>query len=78
VPVALEYCFTRRASAADTAWIERGLRYLCAPFRADVERSGGLVEVRPSVTSSLLGPSEGCDDPPTRAGAWRLSGGAGG
>lgn len=47
LPLALEYCFTRRASAAETDWIERRLRHLCAPFGTEVERSGGLIEVRP-------------------------------
>ena len=60
LPLALEHCFTRRASAAETDWIERRLRHLCAPFRTDVERSGGLIELRPSAMSSPLGPSESC------------------
>ena len=47
LPLALEYCFTRRASAAETDWIERRLRHLCAPFGTGVQRSGGLIEVRP-------------------------------
>jgi poly-gamma-glutamate capsule biosynthesis protein CapA/YwtB (metallophosphatase superfamily) len=47
LPLALEYCFTRRASVAEADWIERRLRDLCAPFGTGVERSGGLIEVRP-------------------------------
>jgi poly-gamma-glutamate synthesis protein (capsule biosynthesis protein) len=47
LPLALEYCFTRRASAAESDWIERRLRHLCKPFGTDVERAGGLIEVRP-------------------------------
>jgi poly-gamma-glutamate capsule biosynthesis protein CapA/YwtB (metallophosphatase superfamily) len=47
LPLALEYCFTRRGSAAETDWIERRLRHLCAPFGTGVESSGGLIEVRP-------------------------------
>jgi poly-gamma-glutamate synthesis protein (capsule biosynthesis protein) len=47
LPLVLEYCFTRLASAAESDWIERRLRRLCAPFGTDVERSGGLIEVRP-------------------------------
>jgi poly-gamma-glutamate capsule biosynthesis protein CapA/YwtB (metallophosphatase superfamily) len=47
LPLALEYCFTRQASAAETDWIERRLRDLCAPFGTGVERSGGLIEIRP-------------------------------
>jgi len=47
LPLALDYCFTRRASAAETDWIERRLRHLCAPFGTAVHRSGGLIEVRP-------------------------------
>jgi len=47
LPLALEYCFTREASAAEADWTERRLRDLCAPFGTDVERSGGLIEVRP-------------------------------
>jgi poly-gamma-glutamate synthesis protein (capsule biosynthesis protein) len=46
LPLVLEYCFTRRASAAESDWIERRLRHLCAPFGTDVEHSGGLIEVR--------------------------------
>jgi hypothetical protein len=47
LPLVLEYCFTRLASAAESDWIERRLRHLCVPFGTDVERSGGLIEVRP-------------------------------
>lgn len=48
LPLALEYCFTRRASDAEADWIERRLRDLCTPFGTAVERSGTLIEVRPS------------------------------
>jgi poly-gamma-glutamate capsule biosynthesis protein CapA/YwtB (metallophosphatase superfamily) len=47
VPLALDYCFTRRASAAEANWIERRLRDLCAPFGTGVERAGGMIEVHP-------------------------------
>ena len=47
LPLALEYCFTREATAAEADWTERRLRDLCAPFGTDVERSGRLIEVRP-------------------------------
>ena len=47
LPLALENCFTRRASAAEAKWIERRLRHLCKPFGTDVERAGGFIEVRP-------------------------------
>ena len=46
MPLALEYGFTRQASAAETDLIERRLRELCAPFGTRVERSDGLIEVR--------------------------------
>jgi len=49
LPLALDYCFTRQASAAEADWIERRLRDLCAPFGTGVERSGELIEVRPRV-----------------------------
>jgi hypothetical protein len=47
LPLTLEYCFTRQASATDADWIARRLRDLCAPFGTRVERSDGLIEVRP-------------------------------
>ena len=57
LPLALEYCFTRRASAAETDRIERRLRHVCKPFGTDVERAGEFIELRP-------GPQPKC-------GAWR-------
>jgi poly-gamma-glutamate synthesis protein (capsule biosynthesis protein) len=45
LPLALEYCFTRRASAAESDWFERRLRHLSRPFGTDV--ASGLIEVRP-------------------------------
>ncbi len=45
MPLALEYGFTRQASAAETDLIERRLRKRCAPFGTRVERSDGLIEV---------------------------------
>jgi poly-gamma-glutamate synthesis protein (capsule biosynthesis protein) len=46
VPLKLEHCFTRQASPADTHWIARRLRDLCAPFGTRVDTSEGLIEVR--------------------------------
>ena len=57
LPLALEYCFTRPRTAAESDWIERRLRHLCAPFGTDVERAGEFIELRP-------GPQPKC-------GAWR-------
>lgn len=39
LPVALDFCFTRRASPSESDWIERRLRRLCAPFGTSVDRS---------------------------------------
>jgi poly-gamma-glutamate capsule biosynthesis protein CapA/YwtB (metallophosphatase superfamily) len=47
LPLALDYCFTRQASADEAEWIARRLRDLCAPFGSAVERTGGLIEVQP-------------------------------
>jgi hypothetical protein len=47
LPLVLEHCLTRRASAGESDWIERRPRHLCARFGTDVERSGGLIEVPP-------------------------------
>jgi poly-gamma-glutamate synthesis protein (capsule biosynthesis protein) len=46
LPLALDYCFTRRASPAEAGWILRRLRELCAPFGTNVETSAGdLIEL---------------------------------
>jgi poly-gamma-glutamate synthesis protein (capsule biosynthesis protein) len=47
LPLALDYCFTRTASAGEADWIAARLRELCAPFGTTVERAGGLIEVAP-------------------------------
>jgi poly-gamma-glutamate capsule biosynthesis protein CapA/YwtB (metallophosphatase superfamily) len=39
LPLALDFCFTRRASPSEADWIERRLRRLCAPFGTAVDRS---------------------------------------
>jgi poly-gamma-glutamate synthesis protein (capsule biosynthesis protein) len=46
LPLGLDYCFTRRASAAEEEWIVRRLRRLCTPFGTEVERSAGLIELQ--------------------------------
>jgi len=48
LPVALDFCFTRLASAAEAEWIARRLRQLCSPFGTGVERAGDLLEISPS------------------------------
>jgi poly-gamma-glutamate synthesis protein (capsule biosynthesis protein) len=45
LPLALDYCFTRRAAPGETRWIERRLRSLCAPFGTEVHGSDGLLEL---------------------------------
>jgi poly-gamma-glutamate synthesis protein (capsule biosynthesis protein) len=45
LPLALDFCFTRPASPAETDWIVDRLSELCAPFGTRVERSGGMLEV---------------------------------
>jgi poly-gamma-glutamate synthesis protein (capsule biosynthesis protein) len=47
LPLALDYCFTRAASAQESDWIVRRLRALCAPFGTEVGFSDGLIDVRP-------------------------------
>ena len=47
LPLGLDYCFTRRASADEADWVARRLRELCAPFGTSVEPDGGLIEIRP-------------------------------
>lgn len=51
LPLALDYCFTRQASATEADWIERRLADLCAPFGTAVERCEGLIELRPGAAS---------------------------
>jgi poly-gamma-glutamate capsule biosynthesis protein CapA/YwtB (metallophosphatase superfamily) len=46
LPLALDSCFTRGASAAEAHWIERRLRKVCAPFGTSVERTEGLIEIQ--------------------------------
>src|SRR5438445_4082694 len=46
LPLALDYCFTRQASADEAEWIERRLRDLCAPFGSAVERTGDRKSTR--------------------------------
>jgi poly-gamma-glutamate synthesis protein (capsule biosynthesis protein) len=46
LPLALDYCFTRRASKDENDWIVRRLRALCAPFGTEVAFSDGLIDVR--------------------------------
>jgi len=48
VPLALDYCFTRTASAHDADWITARMRQLCAPFGTTVEPRDGLIELRPA------------------------------
>jgi len=47
LPLALDFCFTRRASPSESDWIERRLRRLCAPFGTTVDRcdDDGLLDV---------------------------------
>jgi poly-gamma-glutamate synthesis protein (capsule biosynthesis protein) len=45
LPLALDYCFTRHASADEDGWIERRMRDLCASFGSAVEPTGGLIDV---------------------------------
>jgi Bacterial capsule synthesis protein PGA_cap len=48
LPIALDYCFTRKATADEADWITRRLADLCAPFGTAVERTGELIEVHPT------------------------------
>jgi poly-gamma-glutamate synthesis protein (capsule biosynthesis protein) len=48
LPLALDYCCTRRASAAEADLIVDRLRALCAPFGTSVDASADLVELHPS------------------------------
>jgi poly-gamma-glutamate capsule biosynthesis protein CapA/YwtB (metallophosphatase superfamily) len=45
LPLALDDCFTRAASAAETDWILHRLKTLCAPFGTAVETSGETIEL---------------------------------
>ncbi|MBV9949120.1 MAG: CapA family protein [Myxococcales bacterium] len=45
LPLALDYCFTRRASSAEADTIVRLLRGRCAPFGSCVQFRDGLIEV---------------------------------
>jgi poly-gamma-glutamate capsule biosynthesis protein CapA/YwtB (metallophosphatase superfamily) len=45
LPLALDDCFTRAASAAETDWILHRLETLCAPFGTAVETSGETIEL---------------------------------
>ena len=47
VPLMLDYCFTRVASADEKESIVRRLRARCRAFGTDVETTEGLIEVRP-------------------------------
>lgn len=46
MPIALDYCFTRRASEAEADWIVRRARELCAPFGTEVAFEQGMLELR--------------------------------
>jgi len=48
LPLALDYCFTRRAKADEVAWIAARLRDLCAPFGTAVDLQDDLIEVHPA------------------------------
>ena len=51
LPLALEFCFTRQASAAETDWIVHRLQQLCAPFATEVDRTAdGLIELHDEPT----------------------------
>lgn len=46
LPIALDYCFTRRASKAEADWIVHRARELCAPFGTEVGLEHGMLELR--------------------------------
>jgi len=48
VPLALDFCFTRTTSRAETDWIVRRLQTACAAFGTSVGSSGGLIELHPA------------------------------
>ncbi len=54
LPLALEYCFTRVASAHEADWIVRRLQSLCEPFGTAVEMSDRLIDVRPALPGRTL------------------------
>ena len=47
LPLALDFCFTRRATRDEADWIARRLHELCAPLGTDVRVVDGLLEVVP-------------------------------
>jgi poly-gamma-glutamate capsule biosynthesis protein CapA/YwtB (metallophosphatase superfamily) len=47
LPLALDYCFTRKASPDEAEWITRRLGELCAPFGTAVEPTRDLIELHP-------------------------------
>ncbi len=47
LPLALDYCHTRRATRAETEEILHLLRRRCAPFGSTVEQREGLIELSP-------------------------------
>jgi len=53
LPLALDNCFTRTATAAEADWILHRLETLCAPFRTAVEASGEMIEL--SATTCAAG-----------------------
>jgi poly-gamma-glutamate synthesis protein (capsule biosynthesis protein) len=46
LPLALDYCFTRLASAPESEWILGRLGQLCAPFGTEVALHEGMIELR--------------------------------
>ena len=58
LPVALEYCTTRRATAAEAEWVTARLRAACAEFAVPVERDGDRLVIaldRPRVARARNG-----------------------
>jgi poly-gamma-glutamate capsule biosynthesis protein CapA/YwtB (metallophosphatase superfamily) len=45
VPLKLDYCYTRRASAADARWIADRFQRACAAFGHDVSVAGGMLTI---------------------------------
>jgi poly-gamma-glutamate synthesis protein (capsule biosynthesis protein) len=48
LPLALDYCFTRPASAEETDCIVSLLRARCERFETEIETADGLIELRPT------------------------------
>jgi poly-gamma-glutamate synthesis protein (capsule biosynthesis protein) len=48
LPLALDFCFTRRASSEETESVVRLLRARCQPFGTEVDTANGLIEIRPT------------------------------